>query len=103
MALRAVLSMADKKPHEKSDGTVVFCIGDAMSKKTGNYASFQKFLVKKVRELGYPVFFENEHNTSQKFPGTGEQVEPSGSNKIRIKYNKRLNIHIHREYVSPSL
>jgi hypothetical protein len=100
LALKAVLSMAGKKPHEKADGSVVFCVGDCLmgtAGKGGNYASFQKFLVQKVRELGYLVVYRDEYLTSQKFPGLGYQTTFSGDNKIRIKFCKELGIHIHRE------
>lgn len=95
-----MLAMAGKKPNEKADGSVIFCIGDCLmgtASTAGKYSSFQKFLVQKVRELGYLVVFRNEYYTSQKFPLVGHQTTLSGDNKIRIKYCRELNIHIHRE------
>ena len=89
LGIKAVLAMAGKKPNEKGDGSVCFCIGDCMMGTTsavGSYAGFQNALVKKVRELGYFVVFRSEHNTSQKFPILGHQTSYSGSNGIRIKF-----------------
>ncbi len=100
IAIAAVLKMAGKKPHEKADGTVIFCIGDCMmgtASSVGKYAGFQNELVKKVRELGYLVVFRSEYLTSQKFPGVGYETTSSGANKTRIKFCKNLDIHIHRE------
>ena len=103
LAFASVLSMAGKRPHEKSDGTVLFCIGDCMmgtASQVGKYASFQNFIVKTLRQLGYPVIFRSEHNTSQKFPIVGHQTSFAGANRIRIKYCSQLNIHIHRDLMA---
>jgi len=103
LALAAVLGMIDKRPHEKSDGSVLFCIGDCLmgtASSVGKYASFQKFAVKKLRQLGYPIIFRSEHNTSQKFPMVGHQTSFAGANRMRIKYCSELNIHIHRDLMA---
>lgn len=95
--------MAKKIPNTMSDGTLAFSIGNCVMGTAGNvgsYAGFQKYLVKHLRQLGYKVFFDSEYLTSQKFPLVGYQTEFSGKNRIRIKYCKELDIHIHRDIMA---
>ena len=44
--------------------------------------------------------YRSEYFTSQKFPGYGYQTELSGSNRIRIKYCRELDVHIHRDLMA---
>ena len=95
--------MAGKRPDQQSTGDTVFCIGDCLmgtASSAGSYAGFQKYLVTKLRQLGYQCIFDSEHNTSQKFPIAGYQTEFSGQNGIRIKHCKELGIHIHRDIMA---
>jgi len=110
LALNAVLSMAGKHVGKRSDGTVLFCIGDCVMGKPGEvgyYSAFSKHLIERLRSLGYKVLFLSEYLTSQKFPGTGTQTQgnykliiESGYNSIRIKYSPKEGIHIHRDIMA---
>lgn len=103
LSLSSVLKMADKNMSRRSDGTVAFCFGDSpmgVTGQIGDYGRFQNYVVKKLRQLGYKVIFRSEYLTSQKFPIHGFQTEFSGSNRIRVKYCKELDIHIHRDIMA---
>ena len=103
LGLKAVLKMANRKPNEISDGSVVFSFGDCKMGKVGNvgvYAGFQTYLVKHLRQLGYSCIFDSEYFTSQKFPISGHLTEFSGMNMMRIKYCRELDIYIHRDLMA---
>ena len=104
LAVTGILAMAGRRRNDKSDfrsdGTVVFSVGDCEIGTPGSigyYSTFTRYLVKRVRELGYPVVLHSEHNTSQCFPIAGYRTVPSGADKIRIKYCAELDMHIHRD------
>jgi hypothetical protein len=101
-AFHQVLSMASKKPHVKSDGSLAFSIGNCVmgSGRGGVYSAFQKFLVEKLTQLGYFISYEDEYLTSQKFPIFGYHTTASGQDLTRIKYCAELNIHIHRDLMA---
>jgi hypothetical protein len=69
----------------KSDGTILFAFGDCVM-SIGKYSSSYRYLVTKLRSLGHKVVFYPEKWTSQRFPMTGEQMQASGSNQVRIVY-----------------
>ena len=99
LGVKGVLAMAGKLPGQLSDGTVAFCFGNCQMGSIGNvgsYATFQSYLIKKLREWKYFITFEDEYFTSQKFPMFVYQTTYSGDDKIRIKHCKELNIHINR-------
>ena len=95
--------MAGKKPHEISDGTVAFCFGDCQMGSSGSsasYLTFQSYLVKKLRQLEYFITFEDEYFTSQRFPILGHETNLSGDNGIRIKYCRKVDVHINRDIMA---
>ena len=103
LGVAAILSLAGKKIDQKSDNTVLFCLGDCSIGKPGKigyYSTFSKYLLKKLKELKYDVLYVDEYYTSQKFPGVGHKTVLSGENRIRIKYCKELNIHINRDLMA---
>lgn len=103
LAFSAILKMAGKKSGHKSDGTLILNIGDCQmgrGKNAGVYSTFQRYMVKKIRALGYKVLTDSEYFTSQKFPLVGYPVVQSGNDMIRIKYCKELDIHINRDIMA---
>ncbi len=65
----------------------------------GVYSSFTRYLVKKLKELGYDLYSRDEFN-SQMFPELGERVIEAGNDKIRIKYSPSIKVHIHRDIMA---
>jgi hypothetical protein len=103
MGVQALLRMAGKRMDEVSDGSVVFSCGDCFVDSgdiVGYYSAFVRYFIKKVRQLGYKVIFEDEFHTSQKFPMLGYQVKGTGRNRIRIKYCSELSVYIHRDIMA---
>jgi len=99
LGLTAILSWAGKRRDEKSDGTLLFTLGDSpigKPGKVGYYSKFSRYLLKRLQELGYAVLYVDEYMTSQVFPG-GHSTVLSGENRIRIKYCRALQIHINRD------
>ena len=89
--------------HHSSDGSVAIVLGDCMmgsASAVGTYAKFQNYLVKKLRQLKYKVFFRSEYKTSQIFPLTEYQTSLSGADRMRIKYCRELKIHINRDVMA---
>lgn len=101
--VQAVLTMASQKMDYSSNGTVAIVLGDCMmgtASAIGSYAKFQNYLVKKLRQLKYKIFFRSEYKTSQIFPLTEFETVNSGADGIRIKFCQQLNIHIHRDIMA---
>jgi hypothetical protein len=102
LGVSAILSLAGNRRNEKSDGTVLFSLGDCAIGaigKIGYYSRFSKYLLKRLGELGYSVVYVDEYLTSQMFPG-GFSTVLSGENRIRIKYCRDLKIHINRDLLA---
>ncbi|KAI3653511.1 hypothetical protein MP228_001458 [Amoeboaphelidium protococcarum] len=97
-ATNAILKMVDASVFQKSNGQVVFGIGNAQfdSKQT-IHLSFQRHFVQKVKSLGYPVVFLNEYLTSQKAPCCGCVCESFG---MRIKYCRNCHKFYHRDIMA---
>jgi hypothetical protein len=85
---------------QKSDGSTAFCFGNCTMSGKGVYSSFTRYLVKKLKELGYDLYSRDEFNTSQMFPELGERVIEAGNDKIRIKYCPSIKVHIHRDIMA---
>ena len=69
----------------------------------GVYSSFTRYLVKKLKELGYDLYSRDEFDTSQMFPELGERVIEAGNDKIKIKYCPSIKVHIHRDIMADVL
>jgi hypothetical protein len=94
----ALLVMVNAGIHSKSKGDVVFCLGNAQFESKGTvHRSFEKYFVKKIRSLGYPVLYLNEFMTSQKAPCCGSQAEFFG---FRVKYCRHCHKFFHRDVMA---
>ena len=94
-AVNGILKMTGAGMKQKSDGSTAFCFGNCTMSGKGVYSSFTRYLVKKLKELGYDLYSRDEFNTSQMFPELGERVIEAGNDKIRIKYCPSIKVHIH--------
>ncbi len=61
---------------------------------------YTRYLVKKLKELGYDLYSRDEFNTSKMFPELGERVIETGNDKIRIKSCPSIKVHIHRDIMA---
>ena len=83
-----------KKPEEM----VVFVLGNAeFQSKTTTHTSFERYFVRKVRSLGYPVIWVNERYTSQRCPSCQDVNNTVQAMNMRVKYCRTCWKWLHRD------
>lgn len=98
----AILRMIDRKPNDRMDQfePIVFTFGNADWGNQGVSSSFEQYVIKKLRCLGYIVVFQNEDRTSQSCPNCKVQTELTGKKGFRVKYCPQCHRYYHRDVMA---
>ena len=83
--------------NEKSDGSVVFALGDSFDKKRHkNETNFEAYFEKKLKSLEYGVHYVDEYMTSQKCPHCFRKTSYV-EGTYRVKHCHACDVHFHRD------